>query len=81
MTTNDWITQAKKRGLGNALETALDIFAPLGPLGAQLLWMTQPAFRLMGGINAAQTLHALAESLETPEGIAALRAQLRDDES
>jgi len=80
MTTHDWITQAKKRGLGSAIETALDIFAPLGPLGAQLLWITQPAFRLLGGINAAQTVHALAESLETPEGIAALRAQLHDGE-
>jgi hypothetical protein len=73
---HDWIEQAKARGWGHALSLALDVLEPLGPLGAQLLWMAQPAMGLFGGREALGTL---AEAMESPGGIERLRQQLEAD--
>jgi hypothetical protein len=70
---NDWIKQAKLRGLANPLRVLLDVLEPLGPLGAQLLYVAQPVSRLMG---ASDGVRQLAETLEEPGGIERLRRLL-----
>ncbi len=72
-TTSDWITRAKAHGWGDLLSVSLDAFAPLAPLGAQLLWTAQPALSLF---VRRDTLTALAQALEEPETLDALRRQL-----
>jgi hypothetical protein len=77
--TNDaWLKALKARGLGGVLETALDALEPLGPLGAQLLLMTQPVAWVLGGRGLSAAARGLAEALETPEGIAAIRRALEE---
>jgi hypothetical protein len=72
----DWIQQVKARGLGDALSTALDVLEPLGPLGAQALWVAQP---VLGLFVTHQALDHLAEALEQPGGIEQLRQMLEDE--
>jgi hypothetical protein len=74
--TPDWIQQVKARGLGVALSTALDVLEPLGPLGAQALWVAQP---VLGLFVTHQALDDLAEVLEQPGGIEQLRQMLEDE--
>jgi len=76
---DDWIAQAKARGLDGVLGTVLDTFAPLGPLAAQILWVAQPLLGVFGGDTTRAAINDVAEALETPEGIADLRERLRDD--
>ena len=45
----EWIEKIRARGWGDVFSTALDILEPLGPLGAQLLWVAQPAAHWIGG--------------------------------
>jgi hypothetical protein len=73
-----FLANAHRRGWDDFILTALDAFEPLIPLGAQVLWMAQPALGLFGG---GQNVGALARLLETPEGVTALRGRLsnRDD--
>lgn len=75
-----WIQEVKARGWADALRTALDALEPLGVLGAQMLWIAQPAAGLIGG---RQIVAGLAQALEDPDGIDTLRALLDDspDES
>ncbi len=77
MTEDQWVEAVRARGLEGAASLALDVLQPLGLLGAQVLWVAQPAARLFGGGDA---LAALAQALETPEGISRLRSALGDDE-
>jgi hypothetical protein len=72
---DEWVQQAKARGLGHFLSTALDVLEPLGPLGAQAVWISQPA---LGLFVPRDMLGALAEALEQPGGIQRLREQLED---
>jgi len=72
----DWIKQIKERGLGGAFAVFLDIIEPLGPLGAQILWVAQPTMRVFG---AAETLGQVAQALEEPGGIERIRTLLNDD--
>lgn len=74
----EWIEKIRARGWGDALSTALDILEPLGPLGAQLLWVAQPAAHWIGGWGA--TLSELALALEDPDGIERLREMLEQDD-
>jgi hypothetical protein len=74
-TSPEWVQQAKVRGLGNALGIALDVLEPLGPLGAQLLWVSQPVLSLL--VSRA-TLNHLAQALEEPGGIEQLKQQLEE---
>ena len=72
---DDWIRQAKARGLAGPLSVLLDVLEPLGPLGAQMLWIAQPASGLLGAADAVQSL---AEALESPGGVERLRHRLED---
>lgn len=69
----DWVDGVNKRGLGGVLETLLDIAAPFGTLGAQLLWVAQPVSGLLGW-------HAIvgevARVLEDPDEIERVRQRL-----
>lgn len=75
MVESDWIKQIKARGLGGAFGVLLDIIEPLGPLGAQILWVAQPALRVFG---AGETLDHMAQVLEEPGGIERIRSLLND---
>lgn len=66
----------KQRGLTAPLTTALDVLEPLGPLGAQLLWIAQPVSGLWG---ARALVAGLAEVLEQPGGVGMLRQRLDED--
>lgn len=73
--TPDWIDNLKARGLGGPLHIALDVLEPLGPLGAQLMWLTQP---VLGLVVNTKTVNEIAEALETPDGIENLRRRLEE---
>ena len=68
-----WITRLQDVGLAHPVGVALDALEPLGPLGAQLLWVAQPA---LGLFVARDTLEALGRTLEEPGGVARLRQLL-----
>ncbi len=70
----EFIRQVRARGWGDALSTALDVLEPLGPLGAQLLYVAQPAARFIGGWG--DSLSVLAQALEAPGGVERLRQAL-----
>ena len=72
----DWIIRAKNRGFDGALTLLLDALAPLGPLGAQILWVMQP---LSGWFGWDDAIGGLAEALEAPDGIERLRQRLEAD--
>lgn len=74
----EWLTQVQARGWGGVLTVALDILEPFGTLGAQFLWVAQPAFGLLG---AEAIIRGLAQALEAPGGIEALREALEDKPS
>lgn len=74
MTEAEWVEAVRARGWQHAASTVLDVLEPLGPLGAQMLWIAQPAARLMGGWS--DTLGTLALALEAPGGIERLRNAL-----
>ncbi|MFW5771711.1 MAG: hypothetical protein ACOCZH_00205 [Phototrophicaceae bacterium] len=63
----------KSRRLSGALNLVLDGLAPLGPVGAQLLYVLQP---LAGVFGWRAAVGQLARTLEEPDGIARLRRQL-----
>jgi hypothetical protein len=75
MVEPNWVKQIKVRGLGGAFGVFLDILEPLGPLGAQLLWVAQPTLRVFG---AGETLNEVAQALEEPGGIERIRSLLND---
>ena len=66
----NWIEQAKANGLAQPLRIALDVLEPLGPVGAQMLWVAQPVAGLLG---AREMIGGLAEALEQPGGVERLR--------
>jgi hypothetical protein len=72
----DWIDQIKARGFGDLMGVTLDALEPLGPLGAQLLWVFQP---LSGVLGWHKAVDQIARALEEPGGIDTLRQRLRDD--
>jgi hypothetical protein len=77
MIDDTWIKNLKARGLAAPLSTALDLLEPLGPVGAQILWIAQPLSALVG---ASGWVGGLAEALEYPEGIAQLRQRLDEED-
>lgn len=77
MLTDEWIKQAKARGLGRVLGTLLDVLEPIGPLGAQLLWVVQPVTSVFGW---QQIVGQLAEALEQPGGIEPIRRALTEED-
>jgi len=68
---------ARLRGLVAAL---LEAAEPLGPLGAQMLWVAQPA---LGVLLPRDEIASLARLLDEPGGVAWLRGRLvgSDDET
>ena len=71
-----WIDRVKLRGMGGLLRALLDALAPLGPLGAQVLWFAQP---VSGWFGWRALVGDLAEVLEEPGGIDRLRQYLDED--
>lgn len=71
-----WVEQAKKRGLTGALRLTLDLLEPLGPLGAQVLYVLQPGLGIFGFYHIAGEV---ARTLEEPDGIDELRKQLNSE--
>lgn len=68
-----WAQSIHAHGLDGALHVVLDVLEPLGPLGAQLVWITQPALAMW---FPRETLQKLAETLEMPGGFEQIRQQL-----
>lgn len=68
-----WRLRLQATPLAGLLALMLDVAEPLGPLGAQMLWVAQPALGLMVSREAVADL---AQVLERPGGVAWLREQL-----
>lgn len=68
-----WSARVHSAGLEGVVGALLDASEPLGPLGAQVLWVAQPA---LGLIMAHDEIDGFARVLEDPSGIAWLRAEL-----
>jgi len=66
-----WADHLRARGLGDVASVAVDLLRVWGFVGSQILWMVTPLF-------GAETLAPVAESLEDPEALAALRAYLAE---
>ncbi|MYD09082.1 MAG: hypothetical protein F4X02_03470 [Chloroflexi bacterium] len=71
-----WIETAKRRGNADLLLSLLDVVEPIAPVLAQGLLVAEPLALLWGG---GGSLRALAEQLEEPGGVEALRQQLADE--
>lgn len=68
-----WIHRARANGWESPLRVTLDVLEPLGPLGAQVLWVLQPT---LGAFVGRDVLGELANAMEKPDGIAQLRRLL-----
>jgi len=68
-----WSGHLHAAHLAGLVEVLLDAAEPLGPLGAQVLWVAQPT---LGLLVPRDEIAALARLLEAPAGVAWLRAQL-----
>jgi hypothetical protein len=69
-----WLREWHGRPQGEWLVTALDMFEPIAPLGAQVLYILQPT---LGWMIPRERMNMLAQALETPEGVMAVRHWLR----
>lgn len=69
------IQLVKTRGWQDASQTVLDVIEPVAPLISGLLWVAQPVSTVFG---ARAIVGELAETLDSPDGIARLREQLED---
>jgi hypothetical protein len=67
------VQQLKANGWESSAVFVLDVLEPLGPLGAQVLWVLQPA---LGAFVPRDVLGDLATVLEDPDETADLRRQL-----
>ncbi len=70
-----WSIRLRSAGLDGVAAAVLDAAEPLGPLGAQLLWVIQP---MLGLVMPADEIGELADLLDDPQGLAWLRAELID---
>ena len=73
-----WIDVARRRGLTGALDLVFDVLEPVGPLGAQMLYVVQP---MAGVFGWRQAVGEIAIALEEPGGVAALRRQLHAEDA
>jgi hypothetical protein len=62
-----------ERHLDGMVEFLLTIAEPLGPLGAQVLWVAQPT---LGLFMSRDRISKIARLLEQPDGLAQLRILL-----
>ncbi|MGJ3239717.1 MAG: hypothetical protein ACFE0Q_13485 [Anaerolineae bacterium] len=67
------VEAVRARGWEQITGTVLDMIEPIAPLISQLLWVAQPMARIF---NAHDLIGALAETLDNPQGITALRQEL-----
>lgn len=68
-----WSQRLRAAHLSVGIGVLLDVLEPLGPLGAQMLWVAQPT---LGLFVPREDVHSLARLIEAPGGIAWLRDQL-----
>lgn len=68
-----WSASLRAIGLDGLAGALLDAVEPLGPLGAQLLWVAQPT---LGLVMPSDEIDGLARLLDEPEGFAWLRDEL-----
>jgi hypothetical protein len=72
-----WGQRLRTARLDGVIGALLDAADPLGPLGAQLLWVAQPTL----GLWVPRTeIDSLARWLDEPGGVARLRAHLIEPE-
>lgn len=69
----DWKQTIKERGWTGAFGVFLDVVEPLGPLGAQVLYIMQPLSGVFGWRDAVGDI---AQALEQPGGIEQIRRDL-----
>jgi hypothetical protein len=72
-----FVAAIKARGWEAIAAALIDALAPLGAIGAQLVYVAQPAARAFGVPN--DLLTGLAGALENPDALARIRAGLDDD--
>ncbi|MCU0464565.1 MAG: hypothetical protein MUF38_08325 [Anaerolineae bacterium] len=70
-----WVERVRARGWAGMVSAALGMVGPLAPLAAQLLHVGQPVARVLA---SGFPLGALADALEEPGGVEALRKRLED---
>jgi hypothetical protein len=70
-----WIVRLREAGLDGLAGMLVDIGEPLGPLGAQMLLVAQPALSLITSVSR-DDINGLADLLDDPAGIAWLRSEL-----
>jgi len=75
--TYAWIEAAQRRNLTGAVRLTLIALAPLGVLGAQVLYIAQPMAAVFG---AHRAVGDIARALEAPEGLRHLLDALDDAE-
>lgn len=68
-----WSETLRARRLDGVAGALLDAVEPLGPFGAQMLWIAQPVLAV---IAPRDEIAALARVLEAPGGVAWLRDRL-----
>jgi hypothetical protein len=73
-----WSVRLRTLGIESLVGAFLDAAEPFGPLGAQMLWVAQPALGLVIGRD---DVDGLARILDNPSGMAWLRAALLDETS
>ena len=66
-------TRLRASGLQDLVGDLMEVAQPLGPLGAQVLWIAQPA---LGLVISGSSIHDLAQVLDDPAGMVWLRAML-----
>jgi hypothetical protein len=71
-----WSARLNAAGLIGLVEALMDAAEPLGPLGAQLLWVAQPALGMVMPSDTADDIDGLARLLDDPAGVAWLRSEL-----
>ncbi|MEM6530287.1 MAG: hypothetical protein AAF653_18450 [Chloroflexota bacterium] len=74
-TEPDWIERVQANGWETPLRLALDVMEPLGPFGAQVVWVLQPA---LGAFFQKDILHHIAQTLEQPDELERVRQRLDD---
>ena len=73
-----WSIRLRAMGLDDLAGAFLGAAEPLGPLGAQLLWVAQPA---LGLLLPGDEIGDLASLLDDPAGMAWLRSELTGGDS
>ena len=71
-----WSARLRTLGVESLVGAFLDAAEPLGPLGAQVLWVAQPA---LGLVVPRDDVDGLARILDNPSGMAWLRAALLNE--